>query len=193
MKFVHLHVHSHYSLLDGLSKIDDLIRRTKELDMEALALTDHGNIYGAVEFYKKAKAAGIKPIIGCEMYVAHGSRFSKDPRVDSMRYHLTLLVKNETGYRNLVKLITASHLEGFYYKPRIDKEILEAHTEGLICLSGCFAGEIAKLLELGRQKEAEETASLYQRLFGEDFYIELQPHNPELNKKMRSIAGKSVV
>jgi DNA polymerase-3 subunit alpha len=188
VKFVHLHVHSHYSLLDGLSKIDDLIRRTKELDMETLALTDHGNIYGAVEFYKKAKAAGIKPIIGCEMYVAHGSRFSKDPRVDSMRYHLTLLVKNETGYRNLVKLITASHLEGFYYKPRIDKEILEAHTEGLICLSGCFAGEIAKLLELGRQKEAEETASLYQRLFGEDFYIELQPHNPELNKKMRAIA-----
>jgi DNA polymerase-3 subunit alpha len=190
VKFVHLHVHSHYSLLDGLSKIDDLIQRTKELGLDALALTDHGNIYGAVEFFKKAKAAGIKPIIGCEMYLAHGSRLSKDPRIDSLRYHLPLLVKNATGYLNLVKLITHAQLEGFYYKPRIDKELLEQHKDGLICLSGCFAGEISKLLELGRRSDAEEAAAFYQRVFGPDFYIEIQPHNPELNEKLRAIGRK---
>src|SRR3989344_5706768 len=126
-KFVHLHTHSHYSLLDGLSKIGPLVDRAKELGMTALAITDHGNLYGSVEFYKKAKKEGIKAIIGVETYVAKGSRFSKDPKVDNVRYHLTLLAKNEVGYRNLVALVTRSHLDGFYYKPRIDKELLEAH------------------------------------------------------------------
>lgn len=188
MKFVHLHVHSHYSLLDGLSKIDELIDRAKELNMDTLALTDHGNLYGAVEFYKKAIAKNIKPIIGAELYLAHGSRFSKDPKVDYIRYHLTLLVKNKTGYQNLTRLITKSHLEGFYYRPRIDRELLTEHHEGLICLSGCFFGEIPRLIQLGRLEKAKEAAIFYRELFGEDFYIELQPHAPELHDVLKSIA-----
>ncbi|MDP2650768.1 MAG: DNA polymerase III subunit alpha [bacterium] len=180
-KFVHLHTHTHYSLLDGLSKIDPLIERAKELGMEALAITDHGNLYGSVEFYKKAKAADVKPIIGVEAYVAKHSRLSKKPGVDNVRYHLTLLVKNKEGYLNLVELVTKSHLEGFYYKPRIDKELLEKHHEGLICLSGCFSGEVAKLLRAGNHEEAEEVVKYYRNLFGDDYYLEIQPHNPDVH------------
>ncbi|MEK7566896.1 MAG: PHP domain-containing protein, partial [Patescibacteria group bacterium] len=130
MSFVHLHTHSHYSLLDGLAKIDDLVKRAADLGMPALALTDHGNLYGAVEFYKKAKAAGIKPIIGVEAYLAASSRHSKKAGLDEKRYHLVLLAENNEGYQNLLKLVTASHLEGFYYKPRVDKEILRRYAGG---------------------------------------------------------------
>ena len=124
MKFIHLHTHSHYSLLDGLSKIDELVSRAKELGMEAIALTDHGNLYGAVEFYKKAKRAGIKPILGGEFYLAPNGRKNRRPRIDETRYHLPLLVKNEIGWKNILKLATKSHLEGFYYKPRIYPQLL---------------------------------------------------------------------
>src|SRR3989344_6758149 len=137
-KFTHLHVHSHYSLLDGLAKIDDLVRRAAELEMDSLALTDHGNLYGAIEFYQKAKKAGIKPIVGAELYVAYEKMRDKRPGLDDKRYHLTVLAANLTGYKNLIKLVTKSHLEGFYYKPRIDKELLRQFSQGLIVLSGCF-------------------------------------------------------
>ncbi|PIP29953.1 DNA polymerase III subunit alpha [Candidatus Jorgensenbacteria bacterium CG23_combo_of_CG06-09_8_20_14_all_54_14] len=189
-KFVHLHVHSHYSLLDGLAKIDDLIARAKELSMEALALTDHGNLYGAVEFYKKAKRAGVKPILGVETYLAPNGRLSKRPRLDETRYHLTLLAKNETGWRNLLSLVTASYLEGFYYKPRVDRELLLRHHEGLVCLSGCYSGEIAKLLTARKFAEAEEAAAWYSSVFGEDFYLEIQPHTPELHAPLAALGKK---
>ncbi len=191
MKFVHLHTHSHYSLLDGFSKIDELINCAKELNMEALALTDHGNLYGAVEFYKKAKEKGIKPIIGVEAYLAYNSRLSKNPKIDSLRYHLTLLAKNKIGYQNLIKLVTLSNFEGFYYKPRIDRELIKNHHEGLICLSGCCAsGEVPKLLSLGKTQQAEEAALFYKEIFGPDFYIEIQPHSPELIKKLKDLADR---
>ena len=187
-KFVHLHTHSHYSLLDGLSKIDQLVDRAKELEMEALAITDHGNLYGSVEFFKKATKAGIKPIIGLETYVAARSRHDKDSGVDSTRYHLTLLVKNEVGYKNLVQLVTKSHLEGFYYKPRIDRELLEKHRKGLICLSGCFTSELSRAIEQGDMKKAKEVASFYKKLFGGDYYIEIQPQSPNLIEAQIKIA-----
>ncbi len=190
MRFVHLHVHSHYSLLDGLSKIDDLVAYTKELGMDSIAVTDHGNIYGAVEFFKKAKKAGLKPIIGCELYVAHRSRFDKDPKVDNLRYHLTALVRNEEGYKNLTKLVSKAHLEGFYYKPRVDKSLIQDHHKGIVFLSGCFQGEIPHLLSLGRFGEAVACAKWYKDLMGEDFYIELQEHDAELHPKMIEIAEK---
>ncbi len=143
-KFVHLHTHSHYSLLDGLSKIDDLVKKAKELGMDALALTDHGVLYGAVEFYKKAKEAGIKPILGVEAYVAPRDRFSRDS--NETYYHLVLLAENITGWQNLIKLTTKAHLEGFYYKPRIDKEILREYNKGLIGLAACMSGEVNRAL-----------------------------------------------
>lgn len=189
-KFVHLHVHSHYSLLDGLAKIDDLVRRAKELEMPALALTDHGNLYGAVEFYEKATKAGIKPILGVEAYMAPRSRTMKEAGVDSTRFHLTLLAKNETGWKNLIKLVSMSYLEGFYYKPRIDKELLEKHHEGLIVLSGCFSGEIAKLVARGNMAGAEEIAEWYRSVFGEDFYIEIQPHMASIKNDLVALAKK---
>ncbi len=181
IKFVHLHTHSHYSLLDGLAKIDELLQKTKELGMEAIALTDHGALYGAIEFYQKAKEIGIKPIIGIEAYLAPSSRFNKRPKIDEKRYHLILLAKNEKGWQNLIHLSTKSHLEGFYYKPRIDKELLQEYHEGLICLSGCLSGEISKLLIEGEYEKAKETAKWYRNLFGDDFYLEIQPHAPQLH------------
>ena len=182
MKFTHLHVHSQYSLLDGLSKIDQLLDYTKELGMDSIALTDHGVMYGAVEFYKKAKEKGIKPIIGCEMYVAQERMQDKRPNIDDKRYHLILLAKNETGYKNLVKLVTKAHLEGFYYKPRIDNELLARHSEGLIASTACLAGRIPRLIIAKKIEEAEKLALQYQEMFGKDsFYLELQdhPHIPE--------------
>ena len=146
MKFTHLHVHSHYSLLDGLPKIDELLDCVKESDMDSVAVTDHGVLYGAVEFFKKAKDKGIKPIIGCEVYLALESMAQMRPNIDNIRYHLILLVKNEQGYQNLVKLITKAHLEGFYYRPRIDEELLQKHSEGLIGLSACIQGKIPRLI-----------------------------------------------
>ncbi|MEK7537276.1 MAG: DNA polymerase III subunit alpha [Patescibacteria group bacterium] len=177
MKFTHLHTHSHYSLLDGLSKIDDLISRVKELGMDSVALTDHGNLYGAIEFYKKAKAAGIKPIIGVELYVARGSHLDKRPNIDDERYHLVVLAKNLIGYKNLIKLVSKSHLDGFYYKPRVDKELLKQHSEGLIALSACLGGEISQTLLNKGIEAGEKVAYEHQEIFGqENYFLEIQQH-----------------
>ncbi len=174
-KFVHLHTHTEYSLLDGLSKIPQLVKAAKDLGMEALAITDHGVMYGAIEFYKACQAAGIKPIIGCELYVAKRSHKDKEGKVDTEPYHLTVLTKNLQGYKNLMKLVSISHLEGFYYKPRVDKKLLEQFHDGLICLSGCPAGEFIRSSQ--DLKKAEETALSYLQIFGEgNYYFELQNH-----------------
>ena len=185
MKFTHLHVHSHYSLLDGLPKIDPLIDRALELGMDSLAVTDHGSLYGAVEFYKKAKAKGLKPIIGSEMYVAPESLLSKRPKIDDKNYHLILLVKNKIGYQNLVYMMTKAWLEGFYYKPRLDKELLRAHGEGLIGTSACIAGEIARAIRISDLKRAEALAVEYQEIFGKgNFFLELE-HHPNLEEQKK--------
>jgi len=196
MKFTHLHTHSHYSLLDGLAKIDELLDRTKELGMDSIALTDHGNIYGAVEFFKKAVERGIKPIIGAEIYLSLDKMSDKRPNIDDKRYHLVLLVKNEEGYKNLTKLLTKAHLEGFYYKPRVDEELLSQHSQGLIALSACLAGKVPKSILERKTAEAEKTALKYQEIFGKgNFYLEIQnhPNSPDqklANKEMISIAKK---
>lgn len=175
--FVHLHLHSEYSLLDGACKLKELVREVKNTGQKAVAVTDHGNMYGAVSFYREAIKNGIKPIIGCEVYVAPRSRFNKESSADRAYYHLVLLCKNNTGYRNLVKLVTAASLEGFYIKPRIDFELLEKYHEGLICLSGCLAGEVPQRLLGGDYINAKKTAARYLELFGKDnYYIELQDH-----------------
>ncbi len=174
--FVHLHLHTEYSLLDGACVIKRLISHVKNMGQTAVAITDHGVMYGAVEFYKQAKKEGIKPIIGCEVYVANRSRFDKIHKLDHSN-HLVLLCKNEIGYQNLIKLVSAGHIEGFYSKPRIDKELLEKHSEGLICLSACLAGEIPQALLVNDYQKATQTALYYKNLFGEDnFYIEIQDH-----------------
>jgi len=175
-KFTHLHVHSHYSLLDGLSKIDNLLDYTKELGMDSVALTDHGVLYGAVEFFQKAKKRGIKSIIGCEVYVAIDKMTDRRPGIDDKRHHLVLLAKNEIGYKNLVQLVTRAHLDGFYYRPRIDEEILEKYSEGLIALSACLNGKIPRLILSNKLDEAKKTIVKYREIFGEDFYLELQHH-----------------
>jgi len=176
-KFTHLHVHTHYSLLDGLPKIDELIAYVQKLGMNSVAITDHGALYGAVEFYKKAKKAGVKPIIGVEVYAAIEQLSQKRPNIDDKRYHLVLLAKDERGYKNLVKLVTKSHLEGFYYKPRIDEDLLARHADGLIALSACVKGKIPHLITSNRTEEAAELAVKYQKLFGKDnFYLEIQEH-----------------
>jgi DNA polymerase-3 subunit alpha len=171
--FIHLHTHSEYSLLDGAAKIEGLIEKAVRNKMPALALTDHGNIFAAVNFFRKAKEKRIKPILGAELYIAPKSRFEKkDKKEETSNYHIVLLVKNEKGYKNLVQLLTKSYLEGFYYKPRIDKEILSQCSEGLIGLSSCLKGEIPSLLLKGFSKEAEEIATQYKEMFGkENFYI----------------------
>lgn len=190
MKFIHLHTHSHYSLLDGLAKIDDLVKRAKEEGAEALALTDHGTMYGVIEFYQKCKKAGIKPIIGVEVYLAPESRFDKNTKSDEKNYHLLLLAKNNQGYKNLIKLTAIAHLEGFYYKPRVDWEVLKKRSQGLIACSACIAGEIPRLIEAGKIDKAKKRIREYQELFGrEDFYLELQSHpnlehQDEVNKKL---------
>ena len=177
MSFVHLHVHSEYSLLDGACRIRDLVSRVKALGQTSVAITDHGVMYGAVNFYKQAKNAGIKPIIGCETYVAARSRFDKDHELDADRHHLVLLCKNEAGYKNLCRMISASFTEGFYTKPRIDMELLHKYNDGLIALSACASGEIAKLILEGRTGDAKMKALEYFSIFGEDrYYLELQNH-----------------
>jgi DNA polymerase-3 subunit alpha len=182
-RFVHLHNHTHYSLLDGLTKVDEIIERTKELGMEAVAITDHGVMYGVIEFYQKAKKAGIKPIIGVEMYIAENMR-DKRPDINGKNYyHLVLLAENNTGYKNLIKLVTAAHLEGFYYRPRIDKELLREHSEGLIGLSGCLAGEIPRAILSRNDDRARRLALEYQGIFGKgNFFFELQ-HHPNLEEQ----------
>lgn len=177
-KFVHLHTHTHYSLLDGMTKIPDLVAKAKEYGMNALAITDHGNLYGAVEFYKECTKAGIKPILGVEAYIAAGDHTEKNVGANENNYyHLVLLAKNETGWKNLLQLVTTSWLEGFYYRPRMSKAMLRKHSEGLIALSGCLSGELAKALLANRLDEAEKVAREYQDIFGAgNYYIELQNH-----------------
>jgi len=191
MRFVHLHIHSHYSLLDGLTKIDELIEFVKNDDGEAVALTDHGVMYGAIEFYQKCKKGGIKPIIGIETYLASGSRHEKTLKSDEKNYyHLILLAKNNIGYKNLIKLTSLAHLEGYYYKPRIDWEILKQYKEGLIASTACLAGEIPRLILAGKIEKAKARIREYKELFGEgNFYLELMPHwnlegQREVNNKL---------
>jgi DNA polymerase-3 subunit alpha len=174
--YVHLHNHTHHSLLDGLTKVGELVDNVKEMGMEACAITDHGTMSGTIEFYKAAKAAGIKPILGMEAYVAARSRFDRDPAKDKSRYHLTLLSMNETGLRNLMQLSTSANLEGMYYKPRIDHELLEKYNEGLIAVSGCASGEVGENLRSDNYEEAKRIASWYKDLFGDRYYLELQDH-----------------
>ncbi|MBP5354761.1 MAG: PHP domain-containing protein, partial [Lachnospiraceae bacterium] len=178
MDFTHLHVHTEYSLLDGAGKIKEMVHRAKELGMDALAITDHGVMYGAVDFYRACKAEGIRPIIGCEVYVAQGSRFDKTGTVNDKRYyHLVLLAENDTGYRNLMKIVSKGFTEGFYYKPRVDYELLETYHEGLIALSACLAGEIPSFIRMGLYEDAVACAKHMREIFGEDnFFLELQDH-----------------
>lgn len=178
-KFTHLHTHSHYSLLNALPKIEDLVKEAKKNEMSALALTDNGNLYGAIEFYKECKKEEIKPIIGIDAYVAYRSRFDKQTGVDKERYRLILLAKNENGYKNLIKLVTYSHLEGFYYKPRLDKELLEKYKEGLVAISPSFSGDIAKAVSMSDTEKASQMIDWYKKTFKEDFYIEITYH-PEI-------------
>ena len=178
MAFTHLHVHTEYSLLDGSSKIEELVARAKELGMNSLAITDHGVMYGAVAFYKAAKAAGIKPILGSEVYVAPGSRFDREAGGGKDKYyHLVLLAENDTGYHNLMKIVSKGFVDGFYYKPRVDYEVLERYHEGIICLSACLAGEVPRYLERGLYDKAREAALRYEGIFGKgNFFLELQDH-----------------
>jgi len=193
--FVHLHVHSEYSLLDGLSRITELTQRARELDMPALAITDHGAMYATIEFYRACKKVGIKPIIGVEAYLAERRMTDRDPQIDSKRYHLLLLAQNQVGYQNLLKICTAAQLEGFYYRPRIDREFLAAHSEGLICTSGCAAAELPRLLEQGREEEALRRLQWYRDVFGpERFFLELQDHDiawlRQLNGKLEEFSRR---
>ena len=176
--FVHLHVHSEFSLLDGANRIKDLPVRAKELGMKSLAITDHGVMYGVIDFYKAAKEVGIKPILGCEVYVAPGSRFDKQPgESESRYYHLVLLAENNTGYKNLMKIVSRGFTEGFYYKPRVDYEVLEQFHEGIIALSACLAGEVQRYLARGMYEAGCEAAKRYEGIFGKgNFFLELQDH-----------------
>jgi len=182
--FIHLHTHSEFSLLDGASRIKGLVGKAKQLGMPAIALTDHGVMYGVIEFYKEATKQGVKPIIGCEVYVAPGSRFDKT-RGDESYTHLVLLAKNEQGYRNLMKLVTLSFFDGFYYKPRVDKEVLEQYKEGLIATSACLAGQVARHLKQGNYEAAKEEAIYFSKVFGDgNFYLEVQDHGIPEQKKV---------
>ncbi|MEI8359087.1 MAG: PHP domain-containing protein, partial [Deltaproteobacteria bacterium] len=195
---MHLHLHTQYSLLDGANKVKELMPRVAALGMPAVAMTDHGNMFGAVDFYKKAEEAGIQPIIGCEVYVAPRSRFDKtsaradDPEAGG-NFHLILLAQNEVGYRNLCRLVTSGYREGFYYKPRIDKELLRELNEGLFCLSGCLASEVNQAISRGDTKRAREVAADFAGIFaGDRYYVEIQDnHLPEqvaANRELVSLA-----
>jgi len=178
--FVHLHTHTYHSLLDGLTKIDDLVDNVKASGMEAVAITDHGTMSGAIEFFKEATSKGVKPILGIEAYVAARTRFDRDPSYDKPRYHLVLLAKNQIGWQNLCSLTTKAWVEGQYYKPRIDHDIMAEHSEGIICLSGCAGSEISESIRAGDFEKAKELANWYKSVYGEDFYLELQDHgHPE--------------
>ena len=186
MAFTHLHVHTEYSLLDGSSKIKELAARAKELGMDSLAITDHGVMYGVIDFYKACREIGIKPIIGCEVYVAPGSRFDRE-KVDGedRYYHLVLLAENNQGYQNLMKIVSKGFVEGFYYKPRVDYEILERYHEGIIALSACLAGEIPRYLSRGMYEEARKSALRYESIFGKgNFFLELQDHGIPAQKSV---------
>ena len=178
MSFTHLHVHTEYSLLDGSNKIKEYVSRVKELGMNSAAITDHGVMYGVIDFYKAARAAGIKPVLGCEVYVAPGSRFDRElSHGDDRYYHLVLLAENNQGYQNLMKIVSKGFVEGYYYKPRVDMEVLETYHEGIIALSACLAGEVQRYLVRGLYEEAKETACKYEKCFGKgNFFLELQDH-----------------
>src|SRR3972149_3168779 len=187
MSFVHLHVHSEYSLLDGFSNIKKLVRRAKEMHMPALALTDHGTMFGVIDFYNTASRAGVKPIIGVEAYLASRGMTEREPHLDKRSSHLLLLAENETGYQNLLKISSAAQLEGFYYFPRIDRDFLAAHAEGLIATSGCLSAEVPRAILRENLSEAQAKLDWYYEIFGKDrFFLELQHHEiPELHKVNR--------
>ena len=178
MGFVHLHVHTEYSLLDGSNKISEYVARVKELGMDSAAITDHGVMYGVIDFYREAKKAGINPILGCEVYVAPGSRFDREiTGGDDRYYHLVLLAENNTGYANLMKIVSKGFVDGYYYKPRVDKELLREHHQGIIALSACLAGEVQRYLVRGLYEDAKEQALEYQDIFGKgNYFLELQDH-----------------
>ena len=186
--FVHLHCHSHYSLLDGAGPINRLVGRAKDHGMNALAITDHGNLHGALEFYRECKKKEINPIIGYEAYIAPNSRFEKDAgNMKEASYHLTLLCQNKTGFKNLLKMASAAYLEGFYFKPRIDKELLAAHSEGIICLSGCVSSEFSRAILSGGDPEEEmrraiEVAGWFQKTFGERYFIEVMNNGADIQR-----------
>ena len=190
MDFAHLHVHTEYSLLDGSNKIKEYVSRVKELGMNSAAITDHGVMYGVVDFYREAKKQGIKPILGCEVYVAPNSRFDREiSGGDDRYYHLVLLAENNTGYANLMKIVSKGFIEGYYYKPRVDKALLEEYHEGIIALSACLAGEVQRYLAKGLYEEAKKSALEYQDIFGKgNYFLELQDHGiPEqtlVNQKL---------
>jgi len=196
MSFVHLHLHTQYSLLDGANKIKSLMPHVAASAMPAVAITDHGNMFGAIEFYREASRQGIKPIIGCEMYVAPRSRHEKSGRIDDYEaggnYHLILLAMNREGYKNLCRLVTTSYEEGFHYKPRVDKEVLQALNGGLIALSGCLRGEVAHSIVTNRGERAREAAIEYASIFRDRFYLEIQDNHMEVqnqvNAQLRGLA-----
>ena len=186
--FVHLHVHTEYSLLDGACRIDRLMERVKENGQTAVAITDHGVMYGAVQFYQAALAAGVHPVIGCEIYVAPRTRFDKDSHADRSPYHLILLCENNLGYQNLLQIVSKASIEGFYAKPRADWDLLTQYHEGLIALSGCMSGEVARKLRSGEFEAAKQTAERYAELFGRDhYYLEIQNHG--LQEDLRLLDG----
>ena len=186
MAFTHLHVHTEYSLLDGSSKIKELAARAKELGFDSMAITDHGAMYGVIEFYRAARAAGIKPIIGCEVYVSPGSRFDRETvHGEDRYYHLVLLAENNQGYQNLMKIVSKGYVDGFYYKPRVDEEVLRTYHEGIIALSACLAGEIPRLLEKGLYEEAKTAAKKHLEIFGEgNYFLELQDHGIPMQRQV---------
>jgi len=191
--FVHLHVHSEYSLLDGAGRIKDLVKRASELEMPALALTDHGVMYGLIEFYEACMEAGIKPILGCEIYYTTKSRFDRGSRQHAEAHHLLLLCENEVGYHNLIKIVSKAHLEGFYYKPRADKELLAEYHEGLIATSACLASPICRAILRDEMAAAEQLAWEFREIFGPDnFFLELQDHGiPEQRQVNEALIAMS--
>ncbi len=195
MSFAHLHVHTEYSMLDGFSNIKKLVRRVKELEMPAVAITDHGTMFGVIDFYKAATSEGIKPVIGVEAYLAARGMTDRDSKLDRSSYHLLLLAENETGYKNLLQISSAAQLEGFYYYPRIDREFLAAHSAGLICTTGCMSAEIPRALLNDNPEEAVRRMNWYYDVFGPDhFFVELQQHNfreiTDLNRRLVEMGAR---
>ena len=186
MAFTHLHVHTEYSLLDGSSKIGELAARAKELGMDSMAITDHGVMYGVIDFYRAARAAGVKPIIGCEVYVSPGSRFDRETvHGEDRYYHLVLLAENNTGYQNLMKIVSKGFVDGFYYKPRIDEEVMREYHEGIIALSACLAGEVPRYLEKGLYEDAKAAAKRHLEIFGDgNYFLELQDHGIPMQRQV---------